>query len=165
MKEHFNNPYRDNGAVGALLDEYERALKDLKNLLKTVTEGELSAIVDTETKDPDCRSIQTILTHVVYSGYRYVMYIRNQQGETVTPPVKALLNSTNDYCTALDKMFEMNVQLFEDYPGLEIEEKDNSRKILVPWGQLFDIEQLLEHAIVHILRHRRQIERFLLKLR
>jgi hypothetical protein len=28
------------------------------------------------------------------------------------------------------------------------------------WGQTYDLEQLLEHAIVHILRHRRQIERF-----
>ena len=27
-------------------------------------------------------------------------------------------------------------------------------------GQSYDAEQLLEHAIVHILRHRRQIEKF-----
>jgi hypothetical protein len=31
----------------------------------------------------------------------------------------------------------------------------------VRWGPTYDLEQLLEHAIVHILRHRRQIERFL----
>ena len=29
------------------------------------------------------------------------------------------------------------------------------------WGAMYDLEQLLEHAIVHVLRHRRQIERFL----
>jgi len=29
------------------------------------------------------------------------------------------------------------------------------------WGENYDFEQLLEHAIVHILRHRRQIERLL----
>ena len=29
------------------------------------------------------------------------------------------------------------------------------------WG-LYDIEMMFEHAIVHILRHRRQIEKFLL---
>jgi hypothetical protein len=27
------------------------------------------------------------------------------------------------------------------------------------WGVPYDLEQLLEHAIVHILRHRRQIEK------
>ena len=29
------------------------------------------------------------------------------------------------------------------------------------WSVIYDVEQLMEHAIVHILRHRRQIEKFL----
>jgi uncharacterized damage-inducible protein DinB len=29
------------------------------------------------------------------------------------------------------------------------------------WGVTYDAEQLLEHAIVHVLRHRRQIEKFI----
>ena len=29
------------------------------------------------------------------------------------------------------------------------------------WGPTYDVEQLLEHAIVHVLRHRRQIEKFM----
>ncbi len=29
------------------------------------------------------------------------------------------------------------------------------------WGVRYDLEQLLEHAIVHVLRHRRQIEKLL----
>ena len=35
-----------------------------------------------------------------------------------------------------------------------------NNKMKVSWGQEYDLEQLLEHAIVHILRHRRQVERF-----
>jgi chromosomal replication initiation ATPase DnaA len=62
-------------------------------------------------------------------------------------------------------MFEYNAQLFQDYPNLKLEEYETALKIQVRWGQLYDIEQLMEHAIVHILRHRRQIERFLLRLR
>ena len=34
--------------------------------------------------------------------------------------------------------------------------------MLSPWGVTYNLEQLLEHAIVHILRHRRQIEKFML---
>ena len=30
----------------------------------------------------------------------------------------------------------------------------------MPWGQLYDPEILLEHAIVHLLRHRRQLEQW-----
>jgi hypothetical protein len=32
--------------------------------------------------------------------------------------------------------------------------------MMTSWGQLYDIEQLMEHAIVHVLRHRRQIEQY-----
>ena len=61
-------------------------------------------------------------------------------------------------------MFQYNEKLFEDYPDLKIEESDPQKKIKVRWGQYYDVEQLFEHAIVHVLRHRRQIERFLIKL-
>ena len=30
----------------------------------------------------------------------------------------------------------------------------------VSWGSTYDPEQMLEHAIVHLLRHRRQLERW-----
>ena len=41
------------------------------------------------------------------------------------------------------------------------EEEASSLQIRSGWGPLYDFEQLFEHAIVHVLRHRRQIERFL----
>lgn len=161
----YKTTYRNNGAIGALLDEYERALVDLKRVLNTVTTDELVTIVDTETKDDDCRSIQTILAHVVRSGYGYAIEVRNKQGEKLRRPNYARLETAEAFINALDKMFAFNVLLFDDYPNLKMEELNNDKKILTPWGQTFDIDQLFEHAIVHILRHRRQIERFLLKLR
>lgn len=157
--------YRDNGAIGALLDEYERAVQDLKEVLTTITSSELLAIVDDKTADEDCRAIQTVLTHVVRSGYGYATYIRRQQGESLDFPERILLNSIADYNDALDKMFAYNLQLFADYPNVALEVFDSDKKILVNWGQRYDIEQLMEHAIVHILRHRRQIERFIIKLK
>lgn len=60
-------------------------------------------------------------------------------------------------------MFIYNVNLFKDYPNLNFVEYDCSKKMAVRWGQKYDVEQIFEHAIVHILRHRRQIERFLIK--
>jgi chromosomal replication initiation ATPase DnaA len=39
----------------------------------------------------------------------------------------------------------------------ELEQSDNSLKMKTRWGQVYDIEQLTEHAVVHILRHKRQI--------
>jgi hypothetical protein len=165
MSFNILNSYRNNGAIGALLDEYERAIKDLKEVLKTVTPTELTTIVDDKTADEDCRSIQSILSHVVRSGYGYAIYVRKNQGKTVDFRASILLESVDAYNTALDDMFAFNVQLFSDYPNLTLEEFEADKKILVRWGQLYDVEQLFEHAIVHILRHRRQIERFLLRMR
>lgn len=153
--------YRDNGAIGAILDEYEKAIQELQKIICDLTPLELTQIVDAETKDPDCHSIQTILTHVVGSGYYYAAEIRRHLGESEGNKTKKKLKTTKEYHDALNEMFLYNVKLFEDYPKMKIEEKDNNKKILTRWNQSFDPEQLLEHAIVHILRHRRQVERFI----
>jgi len=161
----FVRQYRDAGAQGALLDEYERAIFELRKLIKNISVEELIQIVDKETADEDCRSIQTILSHVVRSGYVYAIYLRNQQGEELKFPKIVLRPNTKEYSLGLKKMFAYNIEVFKQYPSIKLEEKNPEKKILTSWGQRFDPEQLLEHAIVHILRHRRQIERFLLKIR
>jgi len=157
--------YRDNGAVGAFLDEYEKAVAELSILLETISDTELLTVVDPTTKDPDCKSIQTILTHVVRAGYVYAMYVRKDQGEALDFRERLPLPSIAEYQKELQLMFQYNEFLFKDYPNLTLETFEEKDKIHTAWGQHYDIEQLFEHAIVHILRHRRQIERFLIILR
>jgi hypothetical protein len=53
------------GAMGALMDEYERASEELKGVLRTLDQKQFTFIFDPETKDPDCLSVQTIMNHVV----------------------------------------------------------------------------------------------------
>ncbi|WP_367393125.1 DinB family protein [Lewinella sp. LCG006] len=156
--------YRDNGAVGALLDEYELAVQALQKLIATVTNDQLVSIVDPDTDDLDCRSIQTILTHVVRAGYGYAIAIRKYKGEELAYWERKTHSTISAYQQDLERMFAYNEQLFADYPNLQLEEYDPDKKIKVTWGQHYDVEQLMEHAIVHILRHRRQIERFLLRM-
>lgn len=157
--------YRDTGAQGALLDEYEKSIDELIQLVMTIEPEELTTIVDYKTDDEDCRSIQTILSHVVKAGYTYVVEIRKHLGENIDYRSNVILNSTEAYVASLKEMFEFNIQLFKENTHIKLEEYDNTKKMVVRWGQSYDPEQLLEHAIVHILRHRRQIERFLIKLR
>ena len=84
-------------------------------------------------------------------------------GEDIEYQNNITLNSINEYKNALKKMFKFNEELFNDYPNLELYEYNPNNKIHVRWGQKYDIDQLFEHAIIHILRHRRQIEKFKLK--
>jgi uncharacterized damage-inducible protein DinB len=153
------------GAIGALLDEYERAIDDLKFVIIDVSDQDLATIVEAETMDEDCRSIQTIMGHVVRAAYGYATYIYKHLGENFDFRTSVLRATSQEYCDDLDAAFQFNVALFEKYPNLNLEELDNDKKILTRWGQIFDYDQLLEHAIVHILRHRRQIERFKIMLK
>lgn len=157
--------FRETGAIGSLLDEYEKAIFELQVLLNTISEEELVAVVDMETQDTDCISIQTILTHIIKAGYNYAIYIRQHLGEQVELAKLEPLASVDAYQDGITAMFSYNVTLFVDYPDMILEEHDATKRMDVSWGQSYDAEQLMEHAIVHILRHRRQIERFLLQLR
>lgn len=158
------NNFRNKGAIGALLDEYEKTILELNTIIQGVSTEELMTIADVETKDPDCKSIQTVLSHIITSGYGYAIIIRKNFGENIDYKDDIAFNSVAEYQEELNNMFQFNVQLFEDYPTIKLEEYKNKNKILVRWGQRYDIEQLMEHAIVHVLRHRRQLQRFMLKL-
>ena len=146
------------GGIGALMDEYERAAAELKKLIQGISDSDYVKIIDIETKDEDCRSVQTIVSHVTNSGYGYANYIRDWFSIPKNSPERRLL-SQNDFSNELDYMLEYTSKTLEgkwEYSDDEIQKVG----IDVRWGPRYDIEQLLEHAVVHILRHRRQIEKF-----
>ena len=146
------------GAIGAVMDEYERAAKELKNLVGNISETDFVKIVDAETKDDDCRSVQTIISHVINSGFGYANYIREWYSIPKSSPERRLILQ-EDFSAELDKMLAYTSETLEgkwEYSDDEIQKV----KMIVRWGPQYDLEQLLEHAIVHILRHRRQIEKF-----
>ena len=151
------------GPLGALMDEYERAAEDLKKVLNTIAPEDYTAIVDPETKDPDCVSMQTIMNHVVRSGYGYANYLRKEFGDAWTERKESYeVNTPASASAALDLMLAYSVATLQDKWHLTYDDLEH-RIIKSSWGQQFDPEQLLEHAIVHILRHRRQIEKFIIK--
>ena len=153
------------GAVGALLDEYERAISDLKQTIADISDEELITIVDSKTSNPKCKSVQTILSHVVSSGYGDAVDIKNLKGEKIEYPESIFRMTINDYKKDLDDLFIFVLDTFKKIQDTDLEEFDNDKKIKTYWGQVYDIEQITEHAIVHVLRHKRQIEKFKISLR
>ncbi len=150
------------GAVGAMMDEYERAAAELKDLVHGLTDEQYAALADPDTKDEDCRTIQTIMRHVVGAGYGYANYLRGHFGD---PQVTHdnVLASREDCLRRFDEMMAFTVRTLENRWQLPDKEIDGAQ-IHVRWGPVFNIEQLMEHAIVHLLRHRRQIEKLLLRM-
>ena len=147
------------GAIGALMDEYERAAGELGRLVEQIPDDDFVRVVDSETEDEDCRSVQTIMSHVVRAAYGYADYIREQLSIGSTRPQPRLLSRRESLgqleaalgytVETLDGRWEMSA---EEIAGIVIKTR---------WGPVYDAEGMLEHAIVHLLRHRRQIEKFI----
>jgi uncharacterized damage-inducible protein DinB len=148
------------GAVGALLDVYEQAILDFKTVIEDIPDTILTRIIDPETTDENCKSIQNILSHMVNSSYGYAIYIHNLKGHNMERPDKVFHLTVKEYLEDFNKLIVYNENVFKDIEDTELEQFYESKKIVTSWKQLYDIEQLMEHAIVHILRHKRQIERF-----
>jgi uncharacterized damage-inducible protein DinB len=148
------------GAIGALLDEYERVIADLKKVIQDIPDSLLIIIVDPHTNDDNCRSVQTVLTHVVHSGYGYATSIYNLKGHNEVRPGKTVHSTVSKYIDDLTGVLAFTEKVLDEFNDAELEVFDNALKIKAGWGQVYDIEQMMEHAIVHILRHRRQLEKF-----
>lgn len=55
------NKFRENGAIGALLDEYEKSISELRVVISSVSEEDLKRIYENDSIDEHCRSMQAIL--------------------------------------------------------------------------------------------------------
>jgi uncharacterized damage-inducible protein DinB len=148
------------GAAGALLDIYEEAIEDLKKVIEDIPDNILPIIIDPKTADENCKSIQAILSHVVNAGYGYATSIHNLKGANIKRPGKTYHLTIKKYAEDLTNVFIYTENVFKEIKDDELEQFDNLLKIKTSWGQVYDIEQLTEHAITHILRHRRQIDKF-----
>ncbi len=151
------------GALGALMDELDRAVADLVQIIGPLTQVAYDVVRDRETEDEDCRSIRTVAGHVVRSGHGYAERLRGSLGlPYVTPEFQ--VGTPLDAVHELQAMAGALAGTFEGRWDLPWDVVFSAR-ITARSGRIYDMEQLIEHAIVHVLRHRRQIERFLSEAR
>ncbi len=143
------------------MDEYERAASELRGLVEQIPEDEFVRMVDPQTSDENCRSVQTIMSHVVSSGYGYADAIRELFSLSSIRRPKQLF-SRQEALVQLESMLEYTAQTLAGKWEMT-DEKIESSIIPSRWCVTYNLEQMLEHAIVHILRHRRQIEKFALR--
>ena len=99
------------------------------------------------------------MSHVVRAGYGYADYIREQFSIASTRPENKLL-SRQESIVQLEAALLYTVQTLDG--RWEMSDEEITGTIIISrWGVRYNVEGLLEHAIVHILRHRRLIEKFI----
>ncbi|KQM74722.1 hypothetical protein ASE74_01670 [Pedobacter sp. Leaf216] len=146
------------GAIAALMDEYKKAVDELIIVIRPINPQQLLKTIEPVSSNTDCISIQTILTHVAASMFSYAIYIENSVGLHTIRPERQEFDEVLPYISLIQEALNYNEDFFNRNPNITMEELNPARKINTRWGQQYDVEQMLEHAIVHILRHRRQIK-------
>ncbi|MCX6197653.1 MAG: DinB family protein [Bacteroidetes bacterium] len=157
--------FRQNmGFIGALLDEYQKAIEEYKAVLCSLSPQQFTAIADKETTDKNCVSIQSVTNHILLAGYGYLYMIAKQFGDLPYERKKEVdVSSIESACAELDALLKHSEERLN--PKVKMTDEEIMNNIIKsPWGQTFDIDQLLEHAVMHVIRHRRQIEIFKTRL-
>lgn len=134
----------------ALLYEYKKALNHLKDFLLGISDDRLKIVINPA--DKELESIQGVLTHTIFWGYYYLSMIEMHKGITDRRwSKKEYFDSVSEYINELDNMYKASEELLSGIPDAEMHQFN---------ADFCDYENLIEHGIVHVYRHKTQIEKF-----
>jgi len=147
------------GAFGAIMDEYARAAEDFCRVLESLPPGSLDWTQSST--DPDTGSVRTLCAHVINAARGYANYVREarilpKSGERIDAQTIRAAREVRDRLAEALRYTEGALEGLYDVD----EPTYAAIRFQVRWGPVYDPEMILEHAIVHLLRHRRQLERW-----
>ena len=149
----------ESGPFGALMDEYARAADDFCRVIETIPlEGFLR---ETPSDDPDTVSVRAVCLHAVAAAHRYADYIRHAREMPFVDRFELPPEAIESPAAVRVGLAEM-LRYTETSLAGWYEDPAPAEKVTftVRWGPTYDPEMILEHGIVHLLRHRRQVERW-----
>jgi hypothetical protein len=148
------------GAFGALIDEAARAAEDFARTVESLPQPVFEN--ERPSDDPDTVSIRAICTHVIGAAYRHCNYIRRARGMQVIDPVSEELCRPATPAAVRGLLRDALLYMEEGLDGLSALPETSLAAMTFPvrWGPTYDPEMMMEHAVVHLLRHRRQIARW-----
>jgi hypothetical protein len=109
--------------------------------------------------DPSYESAETLVAHVQGAARSYMLWV----WEMLEKPIEGLPRVREHHLIVpqLEKFQEDTLTGWEKHGALLVDEQMGPKQYLSRWGEPHSIEQMLEHAVVHPMRHRRQLERIL----
>jgi hypothetical protein len=147
------------GVFGALIDETARAAHDFCRVVEAFDLARFEGRRASD--DPNCVSPRAIATHVVQAAHRYSHYVRKARGfafvERFELDPGRLVRPADARALLRDALHDTE-RAVEGLRG----DEDEMRQLAftVRWGPRYDPEMILEHGVCHLLRHRRQLERW-----
>lgn len=148
------------GPFGALMDEYARAAEDFCRVVEGFDLARFEA--ERPSNNPNTVSPRAISLHVIGAAHRYAHYIRKARGVNFVERYEAdptQLRSPQEVRTLLTEGILLMEETVEPLLNAT-DEEIQALSFTVRWGPRYDPEMILEHAVCHLLRHRRQLERW-----
>ncbi len=145
------NDYRYRGARAAIL-LHEQTLREF---IQTWEEAKAAGIALPETKDPTYDSYDSMLHHVFKWAREYMVWICEQlklpdPQIDPPPPVERIAKETAPYLEHLLQQWRK--------PLVEVRRLDFYRPSYnSPWDIQYCIDAMMEHAVMHPVRHRFQL--------
>jgi hypothetical protein len=143
-----------------MMDEYARAADEFCRVAESFTSDRF--VEERSSNDPDCTSVRAICMHACGAAWGYANYLRHAQEiemqSPAIPPTESIRISS-DVRGALAEAILFTEQSVAPLRDLD-EDVVDAMEWRVRWGPLYNPESMLEHGIVHLLRHRRQLERW-----
>jgi uncharacterized damage-inducible protein DinB len=146
------NSYKYSGAYSLILLHE----KHLKIFLKTWTEAKKKNLKLPKTIDQDYESLETLLRHVLRSARGYMVWMCEKlelpDPEIDKPPsIDNIGRQASGYINHLIEKWKN--------PLTDVEESRFSDKVYNSnWGVPYCIDAMLEHAVMHPIRHTFQLE-------
>lgn len=111
--------------------------------------------------DPDYENADRLVTHAVRAARGYLIRVCEWVGRPASE-----LDATRDPAVIVPRLHEHVEETLAAWRRhlAAFEDGELSPKHIVQWGgteESFSVEQMLEHAVVHPMRHRIQLERIL----
>jgi hypothetical protein len=135
--------------------------KHLTNFIQTWREAKNLNIGLPKTEDPDYQSLEMLLFHVLRSARGYMTWVCEKLNlpdpEINNPPeIDVIEKIADEYLVHLFKKWRL--------PLIEIEEeKFHSPTFTSRWGVDYCIDAMLEHAVMHPIRHEFQLRNLILQ--
>ena len=109
------------------------------------------------TEDPDCASLEAVLRHVLGAARGYMVWVCEVMAlddPGIEPVPDDVAGGLDDYVAHLRDRW--------DRPLREVGQKEMDRPVYPSrWGTPYCVDAMLEHAVMHAIRHRLQLERIL----
>ncbi len=131
----------------------------IRSFLSVWQQAKAAGITPPACEDPDYDSLEHILAHVLGAARGYMVWMCEclelpDPGIPATPDLQAIEKAAGDYTEVL-------IDRWRDPLVGMTEEQSNTPAYLSGWKVLYCIDAMLEHAVMHPIRHEHQLRKWL----